>query len=121
MENATNQLEMLTCWDYSVINVVRKSFIRKGQTLRKFLSQINNMLNATLKIKSDDSRAIASSLMPETERDLSRTRTDVLFSDGVAVISIDSKDTVAMRAALNSYLECIKITEEISRIAKVNV
>ncbi|MCQ2053111.1 MAG: hypothetical protein MJZ03_04165 [archaeon] len=79
------------------------------------------MLNATLKIRSEDSEAIASSLVPEVERDLSRTHASVLLSDGAAVISINGKDTVAMRAALNSYLECIKITEEISRMVKVNV
>lgn len=89
--------------------------------LRKFLNQINNMLSAILKIKSEDSKAIASSLVPEVERDLSRTHANVLLSDGAAVIFINSKDTVAMRAALNSYLECVKITEEISRMVKVNV
>ena len=78
------------------------------------------MLSARLRIDSPDSGAIASSLAPETGRELPRTHVEVSCDDGIALVSIDAKDTTAMRAALNSYLGCIRITEDISKITKVN-
>ena len=78
------------------------------------------MLSARLRVDSPDSGAIASSLMPEAGRELPRTHVEVSYSDGTVLVSIDAKDTTAMRAALNSYLGCIRITEDISKITKVN-
>ena len=37
----------------------------------------------------------------------------------VAVIEIDADDASAMRAALNSYLECISVVQSVENIAKV--
>lgn len=78
------------------------------------------MLSARLRIDSPDAGAIASALGPEAGRELPRTRVAVSLSGGSALVSIDADDTTAMRAALNSYLGCIRITQDISRIAKVN-
>ena len=78
------------------------------------------MLSARLRVDSPDSGAIASSLKPEAGRELPRTHVEVSCSEGTVLVSIDAKDTTAMRAALNSYLGCIRITEDISKIAKVN-
>ena len=78
------------------------------------------MLSARLKVDSPDAGAIASSLMPEAGRDLPRTTVVVERSGDSVLVSIDAKDTTAMRAALNSYLGCIRITEDISKITKVN-
>ena len=78
------------------------------------------MLSARLRIDSPDAGAIASSLMPESGRELPRTHVDITCSEGTVLISVDSKDSTAMRAALNSYLGCIRITEDISKITKVN-
>ena len=78
------------------------------------------MLSAKLRIDSPDAGAIASSLMPETGRELPRTHVSITCSDGAALISVEAKDSTAMRAALNSYLGCIRITEDISKITKVN-
>ena len=78
------------------------------------------MLSARLRIVSPDAGAIASSLMPEAGRELPRTTVGVERSGDSVLVSIDAKDTTAMRAALNSYLGCIRITEDISKITKVN-
>lgn len=79
------------------------------------------MLSARLRIESPDAEAILSSLKPEAGRELPRTHVEVSGSGTSALVSIDANDTTAMRAALNSYLGCIRITEEISKITKVNV
>ena len=78
------------------------------------------MLSARLRIDSPDAGAIVSSLTPEAGRELPRTHVEVSYSGGAALVSIDAKDSTAMRAALNSYLGCIRITEDISKITKVN-
>ncbi len=78
------------------------------------------MLSAELKIVSADAETIISSLKPEAGRELPRTHIEVSGSGNEAIIKIEANDTTAMRAALNSYLGCIRITEDISRIAKVN-
>ena len=78
------------------------------------------MLSARLRVDSPDAGAIESSLRPESERELPRTHVEISRSDDVVTVSIDAKDTTAMRAALNSYLGCIRITEDISKITKVN-
>ena len=77
------------------------------------------MLSARLRIVSPDAGAIASSLMPEAGRELSRTTVGISRSGDEVLVSIDAKDTTAMRAALNSYLGCVRITEDISKITKV--
>ena len=76
------------------------------------------MLSAKLTIVSEDADTIARSLKPESERDISRTHVEVSCSDGKAIVDIESADTTAMRAALNSYLGCIRITEDIGRITR---
>ena len=78
------------------------------------------MLSAELRIVSADAETIISSLRPEAGHELPRTHVEISGSDNEAVIRIEANDTTAMRAALNSYLGCIRITEDISRIAKVN-
>lgn len=74
------------------------------------------MLNAVLTIDSPDAGVVAASLRPEAGRELPRTRVRIEEAEGRVVIDIEAADTSAMRAALNSYLGCIKITEDINRI-----
>jgi len=78
------------------------------------------MPTAVLRIRDEDAATIIAAISPEARRDLLRTRISVRLEDGAAVISIDATDTSAMRAALNSYLECITITENINHITKVS-
>lgn len=76
------------------------------------------MPTAVLSIDSGNAGTVASAIRPEARRDLLRTHVDVSLEDGKAVIRIEADDSSAMRAALNSYLECIMITENIDRITK---
>ncbi len=76
------------------------------------------MLTATLRIGSSDAESIIASVGPETE-DLPRTSVSLRSEEGVAIIEIIATDTSAMRAAVNSYLESITITEDIEDIIKV--
>jgi len=76
------------------------------------------MFAAEIRITSDDASSIISALGPEAGRELPRTSSLVRTENGTGVIEIAASDASAMRAALNSYLECIKITEDISRITR---
>lgn len=76
------------------------------------------MLNATLRIVSAKAETITSSLRPEAGRELPRTRISVRGNADEAIVEISATDTSAMRAALNSYLECIRITEDIEKITR---
>ena len=76
------------------------------------------MPTAVLSIDSGNAGTVTSAIGPEARRDLLRAHVDVSLEDGKAVIRIEADDSSAMRAALNSYLECIMITENIDRITK---
>jgi len=76
------------------------------------------MFAAEIRIRTDDAPGIISALSPEAGRELPRTKACVRTEEGVGVIEITATDASAMRAALNSYLECIRITEEIGRITR---
>lgn len=75
------------------------------------------MLTAVLVIGSGDADSIVASVGPETG-DLPRTRATVRSEGSSAVVEITAADPSAMRAALNSYLECIAITEDIENIIR---
>jgi KEOPS complex subunit Pcc1 len=76
------------------------------------------MFAAEIRITSDDASGIISALSPEAGRELPRTKAGVRIEDGVGVIELTAADASAMRAALNSYLECIRITEDINKITR---
>ncbi|MDR1954365.1 MAG: hypothetical protein LBP82_00210 [Candidatus Methanoplasma sp.] len=76
------------------------------------------MFAAEIRITSDDAPDIISALGPEAGRELPRTRSGVRMDGGIGVVELTAADASAMRAALNSYLECIKITENISKITR---
>jgi KEOPS complex subunit Pcc1 len=76
------------------------------------------MLRAILKVPSAQAEAVSASLRPEAGRELPRTRSAVRTEDGAAVIEIAASDSSAMRAALNSYLECVRIIEDIEELTR---
>ena len=76
------------------------------------------MLSARLTIVSADAGMVVRSLTPESGRELPRTHVDISCEGDRAVLAIESSDTTAMRAALNSYLGCIRITEDIGKITR---
>jgi KEOPS complex subunit Pcc1 len=59
---------------------------------------------------------IVSVLAPEVGRELPRTETDIIRNGDTVTITVSAKDASAMRAALNSYLGWIRITEDIGKI-----
>lgn len=77
------------------------------------------MLRATLRITGPAAPAAVPSISPEAGRELPRTETDVEYDGENALIRITATDTSAMRAAINSYLECIRIIEDIDNLTKV--
>ncbi len=74
------------------------------------------MLSAVLRIDSPQSGMILETLRPEAGRELPRTKVSVAGDGRSVTVSFEASDSTAMRAALNSYLGCIKITEDISKI-----
>ncbi len=76
------------------------------------------MPKAVLTISSPDAANTVSAVSPEARRDLMRTHVEVRMEGKDAVLTVDAADTSAMRAALNSFLECVMITENIGKITK---
>jgi KEOPS complex subunit Pcc1 len=76
------------------------------------------MYTAEIRISSDDAASVVSALGPEAGRELPRTKACVRMENMTGVIDLTAADASAMRAALNSYLECIRITEDISKITR---
>lgn len=77
------------------------------------------MLKATLRIDGDDADITVPTISPDLERELPRTESKISYGNGCAEIEITATDTTAMRAAINSYLECIRIIENIGNITRV--
>ena len=78
-----------------------------------------SMLSAELRIGGAAAPAALPSISPEAGRELPRTETEIISENGETVIRIKAADTSSMRAALNSYLECIRIIEDIQRLTEV--
>ena len=76
------------------------------------------MPSAVLTIAESGAANTVSSLNPEARRDLMRTHTEIRMEGDEAVMTIEAADTSAMGAALNSFLECVMITEDIDKITK---
>lgn len=77
------------------------------------------MLSAVLTIDGPVAAAAAEAIAPESGRELPRTRTQVGTMSDRTVVRIEAEDASAMRAAVNSYLECIAVVQSVERIAKV--
>ena len=77
------------------------------------------MLSAVL-VADGGADVILTALSPETGRELPRTETDIIKDGDTVTITVKAKDSSAMRAALNSYLGWIKITEDIRKMSDKN-
>ncbi|MBP5685079.1 MAG: hypothetical protein J6W72_01440 [Candidatus Methanomethylophilaceae archaeon] len=78
------------------------------------------MIEAELRIKGAAATVAVPAISPEAGRELPRTETRIEWDGDDAVIHITATDTTAMRAAVNSYLECIRVVEDIGNLTKVN-
>ena len=74
------------------------------------------MLSAVLQI-TENADAVVKTLSPEIGRGLPRTDTNITRDGDTVTIRVEAKDVSAMRAALNSYLGWIRITEEIRKMS----
>jgi len=78
------------------------------------------MLRAVLRISGTAASSAVPTISPEAGRELPRTETRIGMDGDDAVITVTATDSTAMRAALNSYLECIRVIEDIGQLTKVN-
>lgn len=76
------------------------------------------MPSAELRITGPGAGRAVSAIGPETVRELPRTRASIRLEDGVAVLRVEADDATSMRAAVNSYLECAAVAEDIGRITE---
>jgi len=60
---------------------------------------------------------VMSVLSPEVGRELPRTETNISRDGDTVTMNVIAKDVSAMRAALNSYLGWIRITEDIGKMS----
>jgi KEOPS complex subunit Pcc1 len=70
--------------------------------------------SATITIEKNEATAdvVARSLHPETQREIPRSVVKISEDDSFVHIEIAAQDTSSLRAALNSYLRWMKITED---------
>ena len=59
---------------------------------------------------------IASSLLPESKRNVPRTKVEIKNKKNKLVLSITADDVSALRAGINSYLRWIKTAVDMSSI-----
>jgi KEOPS complex subunit Pcc1 len=78
------------------------------------------MIEAELRISGPAAPVAVPSISPEAGRELPRTETRIELKGDEALIHIRATDTTAMRAAINSYLECVRVIEDIGNLTKVN-
>jgi KEOPS complex subunit Pcc1 len=68
--------------------------------------------------KSHTTDVVAQALHPETVREISRTQVVIEEDDSSYKININARDTSSLRAALNSYLRWMKVTEDTYNVIK---
>ncbi|AMK14313.1 hypothetical protein AUP07_1276 [methanogenic archaeon mixed culture ISO4-G1] len=78
------------------------------------------MITAELRINGPAAPVAVPTISPEAGRELPRTETRVELRGEEALIHIKATDTTAMRAAVNSYLECVRVIQDIGKLTKVN-
>jgi KEOPS complex subunit Pcc1 len=62
---------------------------------------------------------IYNSLLPELEEDCQRTSSTLKLKDTLLILTVEAKDIVSMRAALNGWLRLIRISHEINSITNL--
>ena len=72
------------------------------------------MPRATLRLTTPHAIAVMGALSPEVGREIPRTRVKLTRDDGDIVLEVEASDLGSLRAALNSYLRWIEISEQIS-------
>ncbi len=74
------------------------------------------MPRATLRLATPHAPAVMGALFPEVGREIPRSRVKLTRDGEDIVLDVEASDLGALRAALNSYLRWIEISEEISNM-----
>jgi len=74
------------------------------------------MPRATLRVATPHTNAVWGALFPEAGREVPRSQVRVTRGEGEIVLDVEASDLGALRAALNSYLRWIRISEEIGNM-----
>lgn len=77
------------------------------------------MLSAKLRIHGPAAEVAVPAMGPEMGRELPRTETSMRSENDGVLIEVHAADSSAMRAALNSHLECIRIIEDIEDLTEM--
>ncbi len=72
-----------------------------------------------LRIDGPVARLTVPAMGPKAERELPRTETSLSEEDDAVTVTVTAVDASAMRAALNSHLECIRIIEDIEYLTEM--
>jgi len=70
----------------------------------------------TFTLDKETAGIIASSLLPESKRNVPRTKVEIKNKKNKLVLSITADDVSALRAGINSYLRWIKTAVDMSSI-----
>jgi KEOPS complex subunit Pcc1 len=74
------------------------------------------MPKATLHVVTPHSKALMGALSPEAGREIPRTLVHLTHASEGITLTVDAVDASALRAALNSYLRWIGISEDIGKM-----
>ena len=66
-------------------------------------------MRADIRLTSEQAGFLAHVLVPETARDIPRTRVEIVNEGDDLVIRFEADDVTALRAAMNSYLRWLKL------------
>ncbi len=78
---------------------------------------MSGMPTATLRLISPNASVVAGSLAPEVGREIPRTQVRMETAPGEITLHVQASDVSALRAAINSYLRWMKISEDVGNMA----
>jgi len=70
----------------------------------------------TFVLNEKTSDIVAKSLLPESKRNLPRTKVEIKNKKNKLILSITADDVSALRAGINSYLRWIKTAVDMSNV-----
>jgi KEOPS complex subunit Pcc1 len=70
---------------------------------------------AVLTFSGEDAATVYGAISPEAGREIPRTKVSVNMDGGRMVLRLQASDLSALRAAINSYLRWVKITEDMNK------
>ncbi len=81
---------------------------------------MSRMPKAILRFISPNAPVVSGSLAPEVGREIPRTRVSMETAPGQVTLRVEATDVSALRAAINSYLRWMKISEDVGNMVGEN-